>query len=178
MTAAAITQRCPRCEQDCDPQLFRSPNNTPCRWCQHCRDRNRSTARRRPTLDSKSTRRSHLRQKYGITPEEYEALRVAQNYRCAICGRHEDEVSVGRGRPRKDGTPTAASSRLVVDHCHGTNGVRGLLCANCNTGLGYFKDSLAALAAAMDYLSRYYEPTPEGRQQLVEWRQTFGKVPL
>lgn len=39
-----------------------------------------------------------------------------------------------------------------VDHCHKTNEFRGILCANCNRGLGYFKDQTSNLKAAIDYL--------------------------
>ena len=97
-------------------------------------------------------RRANLWRLYQVTPEEIEAMRVAQSNRCAICGRHEDEIAqdVG-GRPRLDGT-RAAKRGLVVDHCHKDGHVRALLCAGCNAGLGHFGDDPARLRAAADWL--------------------------
>jgi hypothetical protein len=41
----------------------------------------------------------------------------------------------------------------VVDHCHSTGRVRGILCGNCNTALGMVKDNPETLLAAVTYLS-------------------------
>ena len=45
--------------------------------------------------------------------------------------------------------------RLAVDHCHKTNNVRGLLCSECNTGLGKFRDNTELLLKAINYLEKY-----------------------
>lgn len=59
-----------------------------------------------------------LRSKYGITPKDYQLMLKAQGGRCGICQRAQEE------------------RRLVVDHCHKTLEVRGLLCDQCNTAIG------------------------------------------
>jgi hypothetical protein len=41
---------------------------------------------------------------------------------------------------------------LVVDHCHTTGQIRGLLCNPCNTSLGHFKDDVKRLQRAIEYL--------------------------
>jgi len=79
----------------------------------------------------------------GYTTEEYQALFNKQDGRCAIRGVGEGHRSC-RGRP----------CRLAIDHDHRTGATRGLLCNNCNRGLGRFKDSVALLEAAVRYLKK------------------------
>jgi hypothetical protein len=106
-------------------------------------------------VPGRGARAENLRTKYGISVQEYDALRAAQGYRCAICRRHEDEIPAVRlGRPRLDGRPTAEPFKLVVDHCHDSRRVRGLLCTGCNSAIGHFRDDPAALRAALAYLDQ------------------------
>jgi len=70
-------------------------------------------------------------------------LREQQGGRCAICRIHEDDA------PKK--TPNGVG--LYVDHDHRTSEIRGLLCTNCNVGLGQFKDDPVRLTAAIAYLA-------------------------
>ena len=76
---------------------------------------------------------------YKLAQEDYEAMLVAQDGRCAIC--RSDEWGGKSGVPH-------------VDHDHVTGEVRGLLCAGCNNGLGHFADDPERLRAAADYLER------------------------
>lgn len=68
---------------------------------------------------------------YGITAEEFQAMHIAQDGKCKIC---------------KQAGP------LDIDHCHKTGSVRGLLCGLCNRGLGCFRDDVARLTAALEYI--------------------------
>lgn len=88
--------------------------------------------------------RSNIR-RYGITPEQYDALLSTQGGLCAICGDAPD--ANGKG----------AYARLHIDHDHATGLVRGLLCGRCNQGLGYFRDSPDSLASAIKYLKKAKE---------------------
>ena len=45
-------------------------------------------------------------------------------------------------------------TRLVIDHCHDTGVFRGLLCAHCNAGLGYFEDNIDWMDEAIRYVIR------------------------
>lgn len=81
--------------------------------------------------------------KFGLTLEDYYLLHDAQDGLCACCGRPE---SVKRNDNLK---------WLAVDHCHSTGAVRGLLCNNCNNGIGRFRDDPKLLRTAADYLERH-----------------------
>lgn len=82
-----------------------------------------------------------LRRKYGIGADEYDALSAAQSGLCRIC----------------NNPPPPDQRGLVVDHCHTTGAVRGLLCNNCNALLGMAADEVARLRSAIDYLERSRE---------------------
>lgn len=69
---------------------------------------------------------------YGLQHEHYLALIDAQHGCCAIC--------------------QSVLTRPCVDHDHNTGQVRGLLCSDCNTGLGLFRDDPGRLTAAINYL--------------------------
>jgi len=82
-------------------------------------------------------RDTRLQREYGITLAEYEALLVAQDGGCAICGVKN---------------PAGRWDKWHVDHCHDSQKVRGVLCSSCNHGIGQFKDDPALLRRAADYL--------------------------
>ena len=82
--------------------------------------------------------KAFIKKTYDITWEDYEAMYDKQRGCCAIC---KSRISSSR------------TQKLYVDHCHQTLRVRGLLCGNCNNGLGQFKDSPRLLQRAINYLS-------------------------
>jgi hypothetical protein len=88
-------------------------------------------------------RNKDFQRNYGINFGEYQRILNAKGGVCAICGKPETKIEKGTLR------------LLSVDHDHTTGGVRGLLCANCNLGLGYFRDSSDTLLNAIAYLNRY-----------------------
>lgn len=77
--------------------------------------------------------------KYDITLNQYNSTLKQQDYKCAIC--------------RTD-KPGGRRNTFVVDHCHSSGNVRGLLCNHCNTGIGKLKDSPELLLKAIEYLKR------------------------
>jgi hypothetical protein len=80
-----------------------------------------------------------LKYSYGITFETYNEMYSFQSGVCAICN-----LSCSTGR------------KLCVDHDHKTGKVRGLLCNDCNIGIGKLKDSSKILKKASDYLDKYF----------------------
>jgi hypothetical protein len=92
----------------------------------------------RGKIDSRTAARQRsakMRSRYGIDVDEYDALSERQCHACAICGER------------------AQGESLDVDHDHVTGKVRGLLCRQCNQGLGLFKDDPTRLWCATAYLS-------------------------
>lgn len=78
-----------------------------------------------------------LRRNYGMTPNDYTGMVISQDNKCAICLISGENVR---------------NQRLVVDHCHASGNVRGLLCPKCNLLLGHAEDSIDRLLRAIDYL--------------------------
>lgn len=78
----------------------------------------------------------HLLRDYSLDIDGYADLARKQDFKCALCRTSFEE------------------SMLVVDHCHDSGKVRGLLCSPCNRGLGFFRDDSDALARASVYVDR------------------------
>jgi len=96
-------------------------------YCKPCHN-----ARGRASIERRGgTREYHLRRRYGIGQAEFDELLWRQFGVCAICG---------------------AADPQHVDHDHRTGEVRGILCFNCNGGLGQFRDDQGYLASAIEYL--------------------------
>ena len=111
-----------------------------------CRECNRKIMReysQRPGAKEKANARSqshyingrgrslYLERTYGITDIDYDAMKKKQGGLCLLCEKKK---------------------KLVVDHCHETGRVRGLLCIACNLALGKLGDTQLSLQKAVDYL--------------------------
>lgn len=79
--------------------------------------------------------------KYNINSSQYSDLLLKQNNVCAICFRSETSKHTN-----------GILWNLSIDHDHKTSKIRGLLCNNCNRGLGLFQDNLDVLKNAVLYL--------------------------
>ena len=86
---------------------------------------------------------THLQRQFGITLAEYSQMVADRSNKCDICGQQETQMRGGKVKA------------LAVDHNHTTGAVRGLLCSDCNTALGKFRDSEDILSSAIAYLRKY-----------------------
>lgn len=87
-------------------------------------------------------RQLYLERTYGISLDDYTRMFEEQGGVCKLC----------KSTEYKKHSLTVTVQALSVDHCHATGKVRGLLCHNCNTALGKFKDNIEVLHAAITYL--------------------------
>lgn len=76
--------------------------------------------------------------KYGLSRDEYLSMLTGQGFSCAVCGSRN-------------------SRSLVIDHDHSNGEVRGILCDNCNRGIGLLGDSIENLKSAARYLGGAHE---------------------
>jgi hypothetical protein len=121
------------------------------RTCKKCRSFRRneryetipSERQKRKAINQRRFREnkaSSLKLRYGVSLEWFDAKKIEQDNKCAIC--HKENLS-HNGR------------ELSIDHNHVTGEVRALLCSKCNLILGEVNDSVPKLTAMIDYLNKY-----------------------
>lgn len=89
-------------------------------------------------MDLKST---NLRNKFGISMDQYNKMFFDQNGCCSICSTHQQDLP----------------KRLAVDHNHTTQEIRGLLCMKCNLAVGYLNESVESAENLIKYLNKKTE---------------------
>ena|SRR5208283_4415753 len=99
------------------------------------RDRINAWKRAHPEEMKNSRRRALLKHRYGLTPEDYNAMYEAQGGKCA---------NAACKRPAE-----------YIDHCHSTDVVRALLCKQCNFALGMIYDNPDIAQGLINYLKRF-----------------------
>jgi len=114
--------------------------------CARCRNERQRGHYQRWTPEQREAHRHRVnRSRYGIDPHLLRELYEMQEGCCAVCGAAKEFPVTGeKGRKQGEG--------LVIDHSHADDKVRGLLCWDCNVGLGKFRDSPETLVKAAAYL--------------------------
>lgn len=119
------------CSQECARLgAQRSRRIINAKWQKANPEAHRATATKWAANNPRKLLATRLR-KYDLSPMDYEAMYTSQNGACRICN---------------------DLATLVVDHCHATGNVRGLLCNRCNLMMGGFGDNAELLRKAADYL--------------------------
>ena len=149
MTTRKLERRCPRCQiRKPFTEFSFSKRDGLQTYCRDCKSEMSAIAyRKKPRSERynpKKWRDGFLRRAYGLTPERVDEIRAEQNNKCAICATEFSYERKARG-PH-------------IDHDHATGNLRALLCGNCNSGIGMFKDDPDLLYAASEYLSIHKRP--------------------
>lgn len=135
------TIHCNKCDQDKTPDDFYRSRGVlvkPCKECRKAIQRKVNKEAYVPVVRV-SKAKGYVSLARAIRDEAHDRLYVEQDGLCAIC--KSELIEFG--------------SKTCVDHVQGTDIVRGLLCNQCNVGLGMFKDSVEVLQGAITYLERY-----------------------
>lgn len=119
--------------------MVRDPEKRKATYERH-KERNRRRFNERLTVAGRedlneAARRSKYRSRYGLHFDEYTDLLIRQQGKCAICGSQDKQ--------------------LQLDHDHRSGKPRAILCFNCNSGLGQFKDSIINMVRAIEYLIQH-----------------------
>lgn len=118
----------------CHTSLVPFARNT--RYCPPCRGMAPGS---RTWVDEQNRKHLARLEKHNVSPQAFAAALQYQHNLCAICGRDGG----------KNGT------KLTIDHNHTSHQFRGLLCTQCNAGLGMFKENSIFLDAAQTYLDTW-----------------------
>lgn len=141
-------KRCNKCLEEKDGRLFFNDKEAKdgkysiCKACKKTgtmqwREKNKDTYNAYMRKKHKETYQRDRLYRYKLAPEDYKRLLEGQKELCAICQR-----------------PPRGIRPLVIDHCHNSKKVRGLLCYGCNRAISIL-DNSEMLTAAMDYLNKH-----------------------
>jgi hypothetical protein len=90
--------------------------------------------------------KNHQRSRAKVSSAKRAEMLDAAGHQCEICGTRSSEVDCSV-------TGQSKTRSLCIDHDHKTGKLRGVLCVNCNSGLGHFKDDTGLLEKAISYLT-------------------------
>lgn len=138
---------CIRCKKEKDRRQFpKRKSGALYSYCKICNKELHSLwVKRNKSSFAAINRKSNLKRRYGITPEEFDRMLARQKGLCAICGTDKP-----KGERNTYGAGPGTGWR--IDHDHDSGKLRGILCHRCNAGLGLFEDKTTVLQKAIIYL--------------------------
>lgn len=129
-------RNCRRCSKDLPIESFgRRGYKKYQSWCKDCASEYQKERRKASPWTSAKKRRYAKARNYKITEEEVRELEKRK--RCDCCKKLFRKLANQR-----------------IDHCHETGEIRGVICNNCNVGIGMLGDNLEGLEAAVRYLRK------------------------
>jgi len=133
----ALTKKCSDCNVEKDVTEFNTNGKGKAikPFCKDC-------SKERNKKNRQKTRETNIKWRYGISYDDLLSMFEKQNGRCGICNTKIELFADALNK----------GSVGHIDHDHSSGEVRGLLCGNCNTGLGKFNDDVALLKTAIQYL--------------------------
>ena len=132
--------------QNANSRKYRVTNPEQCReyarkWYEDNKEKNWECSRKwkkdHPDKRRVQQRAARLKRVYGISLDQYDLMSLEQGHVCAICRQ-----------------PNPNGRRLSVDHSHETGAIRGLLCSDCNSLLGFAQDDIDIMISAANYVRR------------------------
>jgi hypothetical protein len=116
-------------------------HNRPRSYCRECyavymKDWRKKSREKDLIQYRKKEKEFNIKTNYGISLTDYNQMVESQDGKCYICGINKDSLT----------------RKLAVDHNEKTGQVRALLCTNCNTALGLFKENTVSMFRAIEYL--------------------------
>ena len=142
--------RCP----DCTSRYIQDQNKKGCHRCK-CGHDERKGWNHGSCPDCVALQKQSLNEKGCNKCEcEYDSRKGWQSGTCPICVKCKTH---GISREQFGELPDlcqlcGSTKKICVDHCHSLGHIRGILCNNCNTGIGMFQDDPQLLEAASEYL--------------------------
>lgn len=155
-----ITKMCSKCKQvKPTSEFYKRPNrgkNSVRSTCKDCSKSHLDSLKKTPHSQlpperkkarRRTFRKSWLKRRYKMTIEDYEEMFEKQGGTCAICksadsgGKHDSET-------------------FMIDHCHKSEKVRGLLCNRCNLAIGVLKDDVWLIERILEYIKIHTTTAP------------------
>lgn len=125
------TKICIKCKEEKPWSEYNlAKNKRPYSYCRSCTTQLGREWKKRTNYKPSKTYEVNYR--YGITLEEYDNLFIEAGNTCKICGR--------------------SHLKMVLDHCHTTGKIRGIICTNCNTAMGLIAESVDTLDKMKEYV--------------------------
>tara|TARA_R110000737_G_C14167691_1_gene410812 strand:- start:30 stop:452 length:423 start_codon:yes stop_codon:yes gene_type:complete len=136
---------CGKCKQSLDLSNFGVDRryNKPRSYCKPCCSLNEKEYRKKYP---EKIRASNIKQAYKVSLYRAYELMAVKN--CESCN-----VKLTKAKHN-----VRTKTDQVIDHCHDTGEVRGVLCSGCNLGLGHFTDSVTKLENAIKYIKNNLNP--------------------